>query len=250
VDKQNSSYLIFILFLSLFALAALAVEAIMPLSASSREVLNYTDLAVCVLFFGDFVIQLYKAENKRRYLCTWGLLDLASCVPIVNVLRWGRVARIMRIFRVLRGIRATRILTEFILDRRSESTFFAAALVSIMLITISSISLLHFEVSAEGNNIKTAEDAVWWAITTITTVGYGDKYPVTTEGRIIAIFLMAAGVGLFGVFSGFIAAWFLTPNAKKSEIDLSLLRKEIAELKLLLKDKTDNKTAGRPLDNS
>ena len=69
-----------------------------------------------------------------------------------------------------------------------------------------------------NSNIKTAEDAIWWAWVTITTVGYGDKYPVTTEGRIIASFLMTAGVGLFGTFTGFIASWFLE---KKSDIQNS-----------------------------
>lgn len=71
-----------------------------------------------------------------------------------------------------------------------------------------SISILQFETAPESN-IKTAEDAIWWAFVTITTVGYGDRYPVTTEGRIIAAFLMITGVALFGTFTGFIAAWFM-----------------------------------------
>ena len=71
-----------------------------------------------------------------------------------------------------------------------------------------SIAVLHFETDPESN-IRTAEDALWWAFATITTVGYGDCYPVTWEGRLIATILMCAGVGLFGTFSAFLAAWFI-----------------------------------------
>jgi voltage-gated potassium channel len=76
------------------------------------------------------------------------------------------------------------------------------------MIIFSSIAVLNVENRPECN-IKNAEDALWWACTTITTVGYGDRYPITTEGRIVGVFLMMAGVGLFGTFTGFIASWFM-----------------------------------------
>jgi voltage-gated potassium channel len=76
------------------------------------------------------------------------------------------------------------------------------------MLIFGSIAILQVE-QDPNSNIKTAEDSIWWAFVTITTVGYGDKYPVTTEGRIIAAFLMVAGVGLFGTFTGFIASWFM-----------------------------------------
>jgi voltage-gated potassium channel len=82
------------------------------------------------------------------------------------------------------------------------------------MIIFGSIAILQVE-HDPNSNIKTAEDAIWWAFVTITTVGYGDKYPVTTEGRIIAGFLMITGVGLFGTFTGFIASWFLEPGKSK-----------------------------------
>ncbi|HTU99381.1 MAG TPA: potassium channel family protein, partial [Luteitalea sp.] len=79
-----------------------------------------------------------------------------------------------------------------------------------------------------ASNIKTAEDAIWWAATTITTVGYGDRFPVTTEGRMIAAMLMAAGVGVFGVLSGLLAAWFTEPAQASAQRD-----EAIAELRAL-----------------
>jgi voltage-gated potassium channel len=102
-----------------------------------------------------------------------------------------------------------------------------------LLAVLGSIAVLHFE-TVDGANIKSAEDALWWATVTITTVGYGDRYPVTTEGRIVGTLLMTAGVGLFGVFSGFVAAWFLSSGQKKEEDELASVRHELAALRRLL----------------
>lgn len=82
-----------------------------------------------------------------------------------------------------------------------------------MLVIFSAIAILQVETDT-GSNIKTAEDAIWWAYVTVTTVGYGDKYPITTEGRIIAAVLMTCGVGLFGTFTAYIASWFALDKSK------------------------------------
>jgi voltage-gated potassium channel len=231
---RSGAYLLFMLVLSVLALGALAVQAALPISRGASRILELADTAFCLLFFLDFLLLLYRTENRRRYFFTWGWLDLLSSIPAVDALRWGRAARIMRIIRVLRGVRSARVLSQFILERRSQSAVLAAALVTITLVSAASISVLHFEAGSAGN-IKSAEDAVWWSIATITTVGYGDKFPVTTEGRIVAIMLMVAGVGLFGTFSGLLAAWFLAPTNHERETELAELRREIRELKDLLR---------------
>ena len=141
----------------------------------------------------------------------------------------------MRIFRVLRGVRATKLVASILIDRRAESAFLAAALVSLLLIVISSIAVLQFE-SVPDANIKVAADALWWSVVTITTVGYGDKYPVTPEGRIVAGVLMTAGVGLFGIISGFVAAWFLAPRSKQQRSEIDALRLEIQALHKLVQE--------------
>lgn len=144
----------------------------------------------------------------------------------------------VRILRIFRGIRATKILASFFLEKRAESAFMVAALISILLIIFSSIAILQFEVGTDTANIKTAEDALWWSAVTITTVGYGDRFPVTTEGRVIAVILMVAGVGLFGAFSGFVASWFISPGQKADETELVKLREDVRELKSLLESQS------------
>lgn len=236
-EAEGHPYQLFMLFLCLFALGTLTAESLFSLDRSTRTILEYADNVVCVFFFIDFLTSLFRAPNKWKYLYTWGWIDLVSSIPTLDPLRWGRIARVTRIFRVLRGVRATKILASFVLDRRSEGAVLAAALVSILLIVFSSIAMLHVEVGAEGINIKTAEDAIWWAFATITTVGYGDRYPVTSEGRFVAVLLMMAGVGLIGTFSGLVAAWFLGPKTKEQETELEDLRQELVAIKRLLEDR-------------
>jgi voltage-gated potassium channel len=117
--------------------------------------------------------------------------------------------------------------------------FTVASLVALLLIVVSAVSVLHFEAEVGDGNIKTADDAIWWAFATITTVGYGDKYPVTLEGRFVAGILMCVGVGLFGTFSGFFAAWFLSSGPAENEKRLSEIKSELAEIKRLLEQRSD-----------
>src|SRR5207248_2106497 len=101
---------------------------------------------------------------------------------------------------------------------------------ALLLLFFSAAAVLQFEVPA-GGNIKTAAEALWWAFTTITTVAYGDYFPVTPEGRIVGALLMTAGVGLFGILSGFVASWFLAPSQHQQESELSAVRGELAALR-------------------
>jgi voltage-gated potassium channel len=122
------------------------------------------------------------------------------------------------------------------MKRRAENSMLAASLVAMMLITFCSIAILQFETGPEAN-ILSADDAVWWAFTTITTVGYGDRYPTTGEGRIVAVLLMSAGVGLFGVFSGFLASRFIGDGEEKDNAELIEIRSELQRIRELLEQR-------------
>ena len=229
-QEQAGPYAVFMLVLSLFALGLLAYHTIVEVEPETRAILGYADHLICILFFLDFLLSLARAPKKGSYFVRWGWLDLASSIPMVDALRWGRAARVVRILRVLRGIRSMKILAGFVLKRRAEGTFLAAGLVAIILLTFASIAILQVETAPEAN-IKTPEDAFWWSFVTITTVGYGDKFPLSTEGRVIAVFLMLAGVGLFGTLSGFVAAWFIEPEQNEQESEIHALADEVRRLR-------------------
>jgi voltage-gated potassium channel len=235
---NHVGYQMFILALCLWAIGSLAVHHVLPEGGSGRAILDYADLLVCLLFLVDFVITLVNSPKPWNYFITWGWLDLLSSIPAVPAARLGRISRVFRIVRVIRGIRATRLVASLVIQHRAENTFLAAVLVGVLLTITCSAAILHFEAPAEGN-IKTADDAVWWALVTITTVGYGDRFPVTTEGRAIAVILMFAGVGLFGTFSGFLASWFIGGTQTDQKSEIALLREEIREL---LADRNRNRT--------
>ena len=147
----SASYHLAMLVLSLYAIAALAAEAAMRLDPQIRTVLSYADYAVCALFACDFLLSLWRAPRRLRYLSTWGWLDLLSSVPVLSVARWGRVARVARVFRVLRGIKATKEISAVLLQQRARNTFLAVSLLALLLVVTCSIAILHFETMPEAN---------------------------------------------------------------------------------------------------
>lgn len=233
-DKKSlqAPYLLFMLFASITALTVFGVEVVAKPTDEIGAILHVADFVLCGLFLGDFLYSLYKAENKLQYFVTWGWLDLISSIPAIDALRWGRAARVVRILRVLRGIRSARLLLQLLAERRIQSGALAASMLVLLLLTFSSVTILHVERSAgDEANIRTAEDAMWWSVVTMTTVGYGDKYPVSTEGRLLASLLMVVGVGIFGSLSGLMAASFLAPAEARQDDDVVSLRTEIRDLR-------------------
>ena len=203
---------IIIMVLTIYVLGALLLETIFVLPPETSKLLKFIDNVICLLFFVDFTVRFYKAENKLKFM-RWGWIDLISSIPMINYFRAGRLLRLIRLFRIVRAFRSSRMLLHHIFKNKAKGTFTTVSIFAVMLIIFSSIAILQVENTKEGN-IKTAEDALWWAYVTITTVGYGDKFPVTTEGRIIAVVLMTAGVGLFGTFTAYASSLFVEEREK------------------------------------
>lgn len=235
-EVRWAGYQLFVLVLCVYAIAALALHAILPADGPGRDFLDAVDYVVCGIFFIDFLVSLATSPDRTRYFLTWGWLDLLSSVPALPVARLGRVARLLRIFRLIRGVRATKIFVSLLIERRAENAFLAACLVALLMLVCCGSAMLHFEGSHPEANIRTAEDALWWGVATLTTVGYGDRFPVTTEGRIVAVVLMIAGLGLFGTLSGFVAAWFLGPSPQQAENNDDV-RFEIAQIRQLVEER-------------
>ena len=219
---------IIVLILSVYAFGALIADAFFNLSPEASYLIQIFDYIVCAVFFTDFVIQLWAAERKLDYL-KWGWIDLLASIPNVDFLRWARVFRVFRILRVIRAVRGTQKLYQFF--RAREALGGSVSLTAFILVLFGSISILMVE-TAPDSKILTGGDALWWTLTTITTVGYGDLYPVTPAGRVVASILMIGGVGLFGSFTALVASWFTGKTAAIEGSEKDTLLKEIQALRL------------------
>jgi len=217
-ERGNSlNYLnILVLILSIYVLGALVIDTFFHLPLQVQRLLELLDNSICVFFLFEFCVRLFQAENKLKFM-QWGWIDLVSSIPAFVAFRLGRTLRLIRLIRILRAFRSVRHLVNHVFRNKAQGAFTTVSAIAVLMVIFSSVAILQVE-QDPNSNIKTAEDAIWWSWVTITTVGYGDKFPVTTEGRIIASFLMTTGVGLFGTFTGFIASWFLD---KKNDIQKS-----------------------------
>lgn len=207
---------ILVIALSVYVLGAVLTNTFFHLPTEVSRIIDLTDNIVCVVFFIEFCVRFYLADSKLHFM-KWGWIDLISSIPSVDYLRIGRVLRLIRLIRVVRAFRSTRHLVNHIFRSRAQGTFTSVVVIAILFVFFAAIAILQVE-DDPNSNIKTAEDAFWWAYVTLTTVGYGDKFPVTTEGRIIGGVLMTAGVGLVGTFAGFVASWFVA-GKKNSDAD-------------------------------
>jgi voltage-gated potassium channel len=232
-SEKIGLFQIVILILSIVVLGALGADAAFKLPKHVSDILQTLDTLVCVLLLTDFVIRFYTAESKLAFL-KWGWIDLIASIPNIPILRVGRLIRILRVIRLLRAIRATQKISSVLLKNKLQTGVASVVLTSFLLVMFCSIGILICEQSDPDANIKTAGDAIWWSVSTITTVGYGDVYPVTAEGRILAMVLMVSGIGLFGILSGLAASFFVGPKQRSivHEENLILARLEKLEEKI------------------
>lgn len=222
-EMKGVGYEVFIIllsFLSVLNMVLLVVTGLQGLTnGPGRNVVLLVDAIITPIFIGDFAYRLATASSKAGYfLRGWGWADLLACAPLF------RIFRIFRIIRVVRGLRRYGP-RRFVLDvekTRAQATFLLTIFLVLVVVEVAGISISYVESSSPEANIKTAGDAIWWALVTITTVGYGDLYPVTDGGRIVGAFLLFAGIGLFSVLTGFIANVFLAPRRQDPPVDAGL----------------------------
>jgi len=229
----NTTYELFIIFLSLYSMVVILFAIVIPIKESTAEILIIVDNFVVMIFLYDFIRQLYRAPNRLGYL-KWGWMDLISCIPGVYYLRFFRIGRVVRSSNSLRKETGGSVWETF-KAHRADSALLMTVIAIFALIILSSILVLNFEAQTPSSDIKSPEDAVWWSFVTLATVGYGDEVPSTTEGRFVGFILMAGGVVLLAVFTGYTVSYF-NPRAAKQEEVLEEMRDELAEIKQMLRE--------------
>ncbi len=207
---------IFVLAVAILSIVNL-VLALLIRNPDLDQIITIMDLILVVIFAVDLLRRLNVADDNRAYFTKGrGWLDAISIIPAL------RIARILRIFRVVRvvgrmgGLGAA--VTAFFRNRATGGLLLVF-LIAILVMEFGSLAILAVERSSPAANITTAADSLWYMIVTMSTVGYGDQYPVTNAGRVIGSMIIIVGVGVFGTLTGFLANLFLAPASDPAPVE-------------------------------
>ncbi|MBD1576868.1 potassium channel family protein [Vibrio sp. S11_S32] len=222
------------LLLSIVSVILVSFLLFVPLPQDTRHTMVGIDTAICALFLFQLSLDCYRSKLRLRYLKVHALDFLAS-LPGIEFFRYIRLLHIIRIFLMLRSRKK---IGQQILENRKEATVATIFTLLIILLCLGSSLMLLFEENAPNTNIHTAADALWWSIVTISTVGYGDHFPVTFAGKVLASVLIVCGVGIFGMISGLLASIIATPHDKQNAQYKSNLEQILNQQQQLL-DKVD-----------
>ena len=256
-QRHGNAYNIFILILTIISLVIMVVM-LLPLDDATIGLLQFYDALICVFFLVDFFFNLRAVSKKSDYFIKErGWLDLLGSIPSLGIvfkfsglLRLARLNRFVRIAHAIRGKSRGALLAD-IIKNRSHYAAGITVLITIIILSSSSVLVLQFESQAPGATITTGWDAFWYSIVTITTVGYGDFFPITFWGRVTAMFIMITGVGIIGMLASLMSSLLIgSPSAQreqaaqiaesvpKIENELAALKNEVAAIRQLLEKNT------------
>lgn len=195
-----------------YSVACFSLETLPDLDAQARTFLAVSEVVVVVLFSVEYLLRLYAAEQRWRFVFSaHGLIDLLAILPFYLSfgmdLRTLRLLRLLRLVRVLKLVRYGGALQRFgraLYLAKEELVVFLVAI--LVLLYLAAFGIYHFEHAAQPDKYRSIFDALWWAVATITTVGYGDIYPVTLLGRAFTFLILILGLGLVAVPTGIIAS--------------------------------------------
>lgn len=231
-ELKDVGYEIFIGAISVLSILNLLLMYVVN-QESLDTVLFAMNVLLTIILFADFLYRLATAPSRRHYFFReFGWADLAASLPVMQ-LKILRVFRLIRVFRLLRA-NGVRVIGNSLLRNRAGSALLSLLLMGILVLEFGSLWILAIEQNAPGANITDASDAIWYVIVTISTVGYGDQYPVTNHGRMLGAVIIIIGVGIFGTFTGYLANVFLAPKPPKEEVEVLETRERVDHLRMLL----------------
>ncbi len=193
-------------------LIALAFETVPDLSPFWRQALWSFEVFCAVVYTVEYTIRVYLARPRWKYMASfYGIVDLLAILPFylmvaynMQAVRAFRLLRLLRLFKLVRYTNAVqRFRRAFALARDDLVLFGVSALIVLYL---AAIGIYHFEHEVQPERFASVFDSLWWAVATLTTVGYGDIYPVTAGGRVFTFFILVLGLGFVAVPSGLIAS--------------------------------------------
>lgn len=210
--KLGRRFDFFIQFCILISLISFSIETVKNLSEGTIIVLHWIELVTVSIFSVEYVLRIWLSKRKLGYIFSfYGLIDLIAILPFylsVGVdLRSIRILRLMRLFRILKLANYSDAIKTFqraYSHIKSELAVFGVF--SVLILYISSLGIYIFENEAQPEQFGSIFDSLWWSIVTLTTVGYGDAFPITVGGKIFTSFIVVIGLGIIAVPTGLFAS--------------------------------------------
>lgn len=235
-EFKGTGYELFIVSISTLAVVNLFIIWFTP-NTNMDQVISIINIVLSIFLLIDFINRLFSSTSKKNYFFRdFGWLDLLGSFPIYGM-QLFRIFRIIRIIRLFREIGAPELSQDFRRER-AVSAMATVTFLVILVLQFGSYLIVGIEERSSAANITTPLDAIWWAFVTITTVGFGDKYPVTNSGRIIGTLVIITGVTLFTVLTGFIATRFFSVNDEIAEQILTPVKSDLEDIQNMLAQQT------------
>jgi voltage-gated potassium channel len=199
-------------FLIVVSLISFSLDTLPDLSPTSIKYLNYIEVFTVSIFTLEYMLRIYVAEKKWRFIFSfYGLVDLIAILPFYIAtgfdLRSVRLFRLLRIVRILKLLKYSQAINRFhraLSIAKEELILFA--FISVTILYLSAVGIYYFEHVAQPDQFTSIFHSLWWSVTTLTTVGYGDMYPITAGGKIFTFFVLMIGLGIVVVPTGLVAS--------------------------------------------
>ena len=211
----------FIFFLIILSLFTFSLETLPGLTDEQREYLHYSEIVISILFTIEYVLRIVTAEKKTSYIFSfYGFIDLMAILPFYLVFL-GVDLYVIRALRVLRIVKLTRYSVAmirlgkaFAIAKGEVVVFLLATLV---LLYLAAVGVYIFESRAQPENFVSVFDGMWWAVASLTTVGYGDIYPVTMGGKLFTFIVLIFGLGIVAAPAGIISSALTQVRSQEKE---------------------------------
>lgn len=211
--SRRSHYFAYLIqFLIVVSVVTFSVETLPNLKPQTKSLLSIIEVFCVIVFTIEYISRIYVADKKFKFIFSFfGLIDLFAILPFYLSfgvdLRSLRIMRLFRLFRLLKLVRynkAMRHFTEALLLAKEQIVLFMV--ITLVLIYFSAVGIYYFENEAQPDHFSSVFDSLWWSIVTLTTVGYGDVYPITVGGKVFTFFILLIGLGIVAIPTGIISS--------------------------------------------
>ncbi|MFV0572719.1 MAG: ion transporter [Xanthomarina gelatinilytica] len=223
-NKASKVFAVFVQVLILISIVTFTMETIPDLKPETRSLLYAIEVFSVIVFSVEYLLRIYVAESKPKFIFSFfGIIDFLAILPFylsfgvdLRSLRALRFLRLFRIFKLVRYNRAINHFTNAIKSSKEEILLFL--FVTLILIYFAAVGIYYFENAAQPEHFSSIFDSLWWAIVTLTTVGYGDVYPITVGGKVFTFIILLIGLGIVAIPTGIISS-ALTKSVDSNETE-------------------------------